>query len=221
MTRARARAWARALAVTSLAALLGAVPLSAQSTVKKRTPTAPSSGTAQKRKPPASPGQAVPRPTPPKPSPPRTPHRPGPPVPPPHDTYVHPFAPFAGFDFGYRFPFGTYPYSRYGYPEYPYRFVFPPPGCVTTELEGHGSLRIDVPQRQGTVHVDGFYVGVVDDFHGSIEHLNLTPGPHHIELYAPGFETSAFDVNIEAGHLIVYRTPMRPVGSTPPGGAQP
>jgi hypothetical protein len=217
----RTRAWARALMVTSLAALLGALPLSAQSTAKKRTPPAPSSGTAQKRKPPPPPGQAVPRPAPPKPSPPRTPHRPRPPVPAAHGTYIYPFTPFVGFDFAYRFPFGAYPYSRYGDPEYPYRFIFPPPGCVTSELETHGSVRIDVPQRDATVLVDGFYVGVVEDFNGTLEHLNLMPGPHHIELHAPGFEATGFDVNIEVGRLIVYRTSMRPGASMPPGGAQP
>jgi PEGA domain-containing protein len=216
----RMRAWAGALVVTSLAALLGAFPLSAQSTAKQRTPPAPSSGTAQKRKPPSPPGQAVPRPTPPKPRP-RPPDRPRPNVPAPHGTYIYPFAPFADFDFVYRFPWGAYPYSRYGYPEYPYRFIFPPPGCVTTELEAHGSVRIDVPQRDASVLVDGFYVGVVDDFNGTLEHLNLTPGPHHIELHAPGFETTVFDVNIEAGRVIVYRTPMRSGGSMPPGGTQP
>ena len=142
-------------------------------------------------------------------------------MPPPHGTYVYPFAPFVDFDFVYRFPFGVYPYSRYGYPEYPYRFIFPPPGCVTTELEGDGSVRIDVPQLEATVLVDGFYVGVVDDFNGTFEHLNLPPGPHHIELHAPGFETAVFDVNIEVGHLIVYRTPMRPDGSISTGEAKP
>lgn len=142
-------------------------------------------------------------------------------MPPTHGTYIYPFAPFVGFDFVYRFPFGTYPYNRYGYPDYPYRFIFPPPGCVTTELEGHGSVRIDVPQREATVLVDGFYIGVVDDFNGTLEHLNLTPGPHHIELHAPGFEPTVFDVNIEVGHLIVYRTPMRPGGSMPSGSAHP
>jgi hypothetical protein len=207
----RTRAWVRALAAASLAVLLGGLPLSAQSPGKKRTPPAPSSGTARQRKPPPPRGQAVPRPTPPKPNPPATVHRPRPRVPAPRDTYVYPFAPFAGFDFVYRFPFGVYPYSRYGYPEDPYRFIFPPPGCVTTELEGHGSLRIDVPQREATVHVDGFYVGVVADFDGTLEHLTLAPGPHHVELRAPGFETTEFEVNAEVGRLIVYRTPMRRV----------
>lgn len=81
---------------------------------------------------------------------------------------------------------------------------------MTTELDAHGSVGIDVPQRDAAVYVDGFYVGVVDDFNGALEHLNLTPGPHRIELRAPGFETTTFDVNIEAGRVIVYRTPMRP-----------
>lgn len=206
----KTRAWTRALVVTGLAGLLGVLPLAAQSTAKKRNPPAPSSDTAQKRKPPASQGHATPRPAPPKPRP-RPPDHPRPYVPPTYGTYIYPFTPFAGFDLVYRFPFGPYPSSRFGYPEYPYRFVFPPPGCVTTEVDTHGSVRIDVPQREAAVHVDGFYVGVVEDFNGTSEHLNLTPGPHHIELQAPGFETTAFDVNIEAGHVIVYRTPMRPV----------
>lgn len=105
------RAWARALAVTSLAALLSAVPLSAQSTAKKRTPpSAPSSGTAQKRKPPEPSG----------------------------------------------------PYSRYVYPQYPYRFIFPPPGCVTTDLEGYphclsdadAAWRIDATWRCTAMRTD-------------------------------------------------------------------
>jgi hypothetical protein len=212
--------WTRALAVTSLAALLGGFPLLAQSTAKKRTPPEASGETAQKKNPPASPDHAVPRPSPPKPpaSPghavprpmPKPPYRPRRPMPPPNGTFIYPFTPFVTYDFVYRFPFGTYPYSGYIYPEYPYRFVFPPPGCVTTELEPHGSVRIDVPQCDAAVYVDGFYVGIVEDFNGAVEHVNLTPGPHRIELRAPGFETTTFDVNIEAGHLIVYRTPMRP-----------
>jgi hypothetical protein len=91
--------------------------------------------------------------------------------------------------------------------------VFPPPGCAASEIEAHGSLRLDLPQREAAVSVDGFYVGVVDDFNGVTEHLNLKPGPHHLELRAPGYETVTFDVNIEAGRTITYRTPMPPAGS--------
>jgi hypothetical protein len=122
--------------------------------------------------------------------------------------------PFVDFDFVYRFPYGLYPYSRYDYPYSPYRFVFPPPGCVTTEVETHGSVRLDVPQVEAAVYVDGYFVGVVEDFNGATEHLNLSPGPHHIELHAPGFEPAIFDVRIDVGKTITYRTPLPPAGSS-------
>ena len=204
-------------AAALLTALCGATASSAQSEAKKRIPPPKSDSTparkppaaSQSRKPPAPPAQAVPRPRPPKSAPPRTPRH----APRPRETYLYPFVPFADFDFVYRFPYGVYPYSRYGYPYSPYRFVFPPPGCVTTETEAHGTLRLDVPQRDAAVFVDGFYVGVVDDFNGVAETLDLGPGPHHLELRAPGFESLTFDVNIEAGRTITYRTPMRPAES--------
>lgn len=206
---------ARTLVVAGLSAFLGVMPLSAQSTTKKSTPPAPSSATAQKRKPPAPPAQAVPRRKSPVPRPPQASAHPRPPAPPPVGTLRYPFVPFVDFDFVYRFPYGLERH-RYGYPEYPYRFVFPPPGCVTSDLAAHGSLRVDVPQREAEVFVDDFYAGIVDDFDGSAGHVNLTPGPHHIELRASGFETVTFDVNVEAGRTIVYRTPMRAVVSTTP-----
>jgi hypothetical protein len=199
-----------AVAAAIFATLVCSTSLPAQS-AKKRTPPATSEAGKQSRKPPAPPAKAVPRPRPPAPTAP-PPSRPRSGARAPDRTYIYPFVPFIDFDFAYRFPYGVYPYSRYGYPDYPYRFVFPPPGCVTTELEAHGRVRFDVPQRDAEVFVDGFYAGVVDDFNGVIEGLNLTPGPHHIELHAPGFEPSAFDVNIEAGRTIVYRTPMRIAG---------
>jgi hypothetical protein len=211
----------RVLAAALVAMLAHATPLTAQSSDKKRTPPPRAGGEAQTRKPPAPPARAVPRPPPP-PAPLRTPPRTtprgaphaAPRHAPPNGTYLFPFVPFVDFDFEYRFPYGVYPYSRYGYPYLPYRFVFPPPGCVTTEVESHGSVRLDVPQRDAAVLVDGFYVGLVDDFDGVTEHLNLTPGPHHIELRANGFDPASFDVNLEAGRTITYRTPMQPAGSS-------
>jgi hypothetical protein len=68
-------------------------------------------------------------------------------------------------------------------------------------------------RRDAVVFVDGSYVGLVDDFDGKTEFLNLTPGPHHLELRAPGFEPLTFDVSIEAGRTITYRTPLQPAGS--------
>ena len=121
--------------------------------------------------------------------------------------------PYYFYDFGfvYRFPYGVYPYSNYPYPPYGYPVPVPPPGCVTAEgaTGGSGAVRLDIPQKEAAVYVDGFYVGAAEDFDGATEPLALTPGPHHVELRATGYQTLTFDVNIEAGKTITYRVPMQ------------
>jgi hypothetical protein len=69
-------------------------------------------------------------------------------------------------------------------------------------------VRIVHPQRDAEVYVDGYFAGNVDDFDGAFQQLNLEPGPHHIEVRAPGTETTAFDVNIDPGRTITYRASM-------------
>jgi hypothetical protein len=82
----------------------------------------------------------------------------------------------------------------FGYPSYP----FDPLGLT-------GSLRLQMRPGDAEVYVDGYYAGIVDDFGGHFQHLDLTPGPHHIEIRAPGRLSLAFDVAIEADHKINYR----------------
>jgi hypothetical protein len=71
-------------------------------------------------------------------------------------------------------------------------------------------VRIDLPQRDAQVFVDGYYAGLVDEYDGALQHLDLTTGPHHIEVRAPGFQTITFDVNVEPGRTITYRADMIP-----------
>jgi len=54
------------------------------------------------------------------------------------------------------------------------------------------------------VFVDGYYAGIVDDFNGHFQRLKLTPGPHHIAVRAPGYETLEFDVDIQPHHTTEY-----------------
>jgi PEGA domain len=117
-----------------------------------------------------------------------------------------------GYRFGYGYPAFGYPgyaYPGYGYPGYGY----PPYGYSGYAVHGrpYGGVRIDVPQRDAEVYVDGYFVGVVDDFDGVFQQVNIEAGPHRIEVRAPGFEPIAFDVNIETGRTITYRAPMRPL----------
>ena len=128
-----------------------------------------------------------------------------------HPSYIYPYWPLFDLDFYYQFPYGTYPYYRYGYPYPPYYYPVPTPGYETdVEAEAAGSVRIDIPQKDATIYLDGFYVGMVKDFDGDNEQLNLMPGPHHLEVRAPGYETATFDVNVQSGKTITYRTALQP-----------
>ena len=68
-----------------------------------------------------------------------------------------------------------------------------------------GAIRLKVKPSNASVYVDGYYVGVVDDFDGTFQHLNLEPGAHKIEIRAPNAPPIAFDVNVRPGETITYR----------------
>lgn len=74
----------------------------------------------------------------------------------------------------------------------------------------NGGLRLKVRPRQAEVYVDGYYVGIVNEFDGVFQRLNLDSGPHRIEVRAPGYEPLVFDVRIQPGETITYRRELRP-----------
>jgi hypothetical protein len=116
-----------------------------------------------------------------------------------------------GFGFGYGYPaygYAGYGYPAYGYPAYGYPYPYPAYGYPY--YRPYGGVRIDVPQRDAEVYLDGYFAGAVDNYDGNLQQLNLEPGPHKLEIRAPGFSTVAFEVNIEPGKTITYRTALRP-----------
>jgi hypothetical protein len=101
------------------------------------------------------------------------------------------------FLFGHTYSGFAYLPSYSGYPALaPYPFALDGPT---------GGLRLKVEPKQAQVFVDGYYAGIVDDFNGHFQHLDLTPGPHHVEIGAPGFQPLAIDVRLEAHHTTEYR----------------
>ena len=115
----------------------------------------------------------------------------------------------SGTPTGMRIPFPTptptwlplwlRPWYGYGYPGY----VAVVPGA------GYGGVRIAVDQRDAEVFVDGHYMGVVDDFDGTFQQVNLEPGPHRVDVRRDGFEPVTVNVNIQPGRTVTYRTPLR------------
>jgi len=89
-----------------------------------------------------------------------------------------------------------YPYGYAAYPPYPYRYY---------GYDNSASLRLDVKPKETEVYVDGYYAGIVDDYDGVFQHLNLEVGSHHIEIEEEGYPPIAFDVRIVPGETITYR----------------
>jgi PEGA domain len=109
----------------------------------------------------------------------------------PYRPYV--YRPSLGFGIYYGAG-GSYPY---GYT--PRGYYDPIPG------RPYGGLRITGAPREAHVFADGYYVGIVNDFDGVFQHLNLEAGAHRIEVEVPGYETIAFDVMVQPGRTITLR----------------
>ncbi len=71
--------------------------------------------------------------------------------------------------------------------------------------EDTGAIRLKVKPDDASVYVDGFYVGVVNDFDGTFQRLRLTPGPHRIEIRSQDYSTLSLDVMIQDGLTITYQ----------------
>jgi hypothetical protein len=129
---------------------------------------------------------------------------------------------YAGYPYGYygypSYGYYGYPYSHYGapygysgsygysdYPGYAYRgYGYPPAGYGYGSRGAYGGVRILGAPPDAEVFADGYYVGIVDDFDGVFQRLELEPGPHSIEIRAPGMPPTAFDVNIQPGRTVTF-----------------
>jgi len=102
-------------------------------------------------------------------------------------------------------PYSAYGYLAYGYgsPRAAYGYYAVVPG------RAYGAVRIVDAPRDAQVFVDGYYAGVVDDYDGVFQHLNLEAGSHHIEIEVEGYSLIAFDVHVRPGQTITYRANIR------------
>ena len=93
-----------------------------------------------------------------------------------------------------------------------------PPAVVDTPAaDVPGFLRLEVQPSTAQVFVDGFYSGTVDEF--SRAGIALAPGPHRVEIRAPGREPLTFDVLIAPNETIIYRNDLeliRPAATAAP-----
>ena len=74
-----------------------------------------------------------------------------------------------------------------------------------------GSLHLKVKPHDASVYVDGYYVGIVDEFDGIFQRLHIEAGPHRIEIRAPGYETMTLDVHVEPDHTTTYKGELKKI----------
>ena len=84
-------------------------------------------------------------------------------------------------------------------------------GYYGNEQGGVGGLKLKVEPSSAEVLVDGYSMGTVDNFNGVFQRMELTTGPHHVEIRAPGFRSIAFDVRIEPNDTVTYRGELQPL----------
>lgn len=91
---------------------------------------------------------------------------------------------YGSYYYGPYFHSGFYwPYYWGLYPQYP----SPPYGYYRYDITG--SARIEVVPRNAEVFVDGYFVGIVDDFDGYWQRLHLEAGEHELQFYLEGYRT--------------------------------
>ncbi|HEY7292197.1 MAG TPA: hypothetical protein VH583_20340 [Vicinamibacterales bacterium] len=122
-----------------------------------------------------------------------------------------------GIGVGFGYPAYAYPYAYGAYPYYggvTYTTAPPAPaqggGGGTGDVNAthsveYGGVRIQNAPRDAQVYVDGYYSGIVDDFDGSGQHMNLSAGVHKVEIHITGQAPIEFDVNVQPGQTITYR----------------
>ena len=123
------------------------------------------------------------------------------------------YFPGYAFNFGVSYGYGYGPY-RYGYSGYaydPYRYGYGygyggygyDYGSSLADPYT-GFLRLKVKPRDAQVFIDGYYVGIVDEFDGVFQRLRLEEGPHHVEIRHPAYLPLEFEVLIVVGEKVTY-----------------
>lgn len=131
--------------------------------------------------------------------------------------YGHsPRYPYYGHGYGYGYGRGYYGYgypSYWGYGYYPWSGLYfdtywggpayySGGGYYGHSHGGTGSVRVLVDQSKAKVYVDGYYAGIVDDFDGIFQRLNVAPGHCQITVKLEGFKTHTFETYVAAGSTV-------------------
>jgi PEGA domain len=142
--------------------------------------------------------------------------------------YAYPYSYYPyypGFSFGVGFGWSGsywgawgYPYaSPYAYPS-PYAYAYPYPYYA---YDSTGSARLLITPRNAQVYVDGEFVGLVDEFDGSLQRLHVPIGEHELQVYLEGYRTLAQKVLFTRGTTLRIESALQPLAPGEPSEPKP
>ena len=109
--------------------------------------------------------------------------------------------------------------------DYFYGSPYPYPSPYSQDMRGFPQRRYEAIERGGLVlqtipdaaqvFVDGYYVGLAEEFGLHGRPMDISAGAHRIELRAPNYETLAFSVSIGPNDIVRYRGDMQPLSTKP------
>lgn len=72
-----------------------------------------------------------------------------------------------------------------------------------------GSIRLRANVSTGQVYIDGALYGIVDEFDGLSNHLELDGGRHMLEIRADGYQSYSKEIVVEAGRTLTHRASLK------------
>lgn len=113
---------------------------------------------------------------------------------------------------GFYDPF-YYPYGLFPFPYYPY-------AAYSSDLALDSNIKVKVTPKEAEVFVDGYYAGVSDNFDGTFQQLQVTPGGHVITIYLDGYRTLSRSIYAAVGSTTTFNGSLEPLApgevSAPP-----
>jgi hypothetical protein len=88
----------------------------------------------------------------------------------------------------------------------------PDPGQMSVTARpgsASGGVSFDMTPSNADVYIDGKFAGKVSDLGPTTQPLGLTPGRHHVEIRASGYQTMSVDADVIAGQVIPYQGQMQ------------
>ena len=130
--------------------------------------------------------------------------------------YYRPYYYYGGYFSPFYSPFysgfyaGWYPFYAQ-YPRYPGYYYGP----------AWASARIDVKPREAQVYLYGYFVGVVDQFDGVFQRLDVPAGEHEISVYLQGYRTYRQKTLFRPGEGYHFKAILEPLAAGAPAEAAP